>query len=1166
MKRVIDLLIDLPEYKLLCEYINKGKFPLNITGVSGAQKAHIIAGIFSHSNKSCLIVTHDELHAQTLYEDINHFLPEKVVFFPVREVVFYNVDAISKDVMSKRLDVLERLLRSEEKLIVITTFRALMQKLPSVEMFKQFIVSLHVGDEVKIDDLIEKFITGGYERVDIVEGRCQFAVRGGIIDFCQFSNETGYRIEMFGDTIESIRKFEPTTQRSIESVDEVVIFPVTEAIYERRELDKIIENILIDLEITIKENRLEKEQQEKLKENIYEDIEKLKEIGSLNNIERYFTHFYENGSLITDFFNGDFIVCLDEPQRLFKEADNFYLEFIEMYKSLLERGMILTSCCKAVLEPSQISSVLERLNLVSLTSIYIKDEFQYKERFILNGKDIGGFYNFEQVLTEVKKLKKSGYRVILLAGNQLTAQRVNQEFRDREIESIYCDTLDYIEIKPKQVIVTSGNLSSSFEYPLLKLVIISDKRIFGVEKKRKYSKRTKIELTDLSLAIGDYVVHQVHGIGQYIGLDSLEVDGIRREYVKIKYANDDLLYIPTTQLELIQKYVGVGGKAPKLNKLGGVEWAKTKKKVKNSLKNIADELIKLYAQRQTVKGFAFSKDTVWQKQFEEEFPYQETPDQLRCIEEVKRDMESEKVMDRLLCGDVGFGKTEVALRAAFKAVMDGKQVAYLVPTTVLAQQHFNTFTQRMMNFPIKVAMLSRFVTISQQKKILKGLKNGEIDILIGTHRILQKDIQFKDLGLLIIDEEQKFGVTHKERLKKLKSNVDVLTLTATPIPRTLHMALVGIRDISVIYDPPEDRYPVQTFVMEYDKEVIKDAITRELNRKGQVYYLSNKVKSIYKVATYVQSLVPQAKIVVAHGQMNEKELERVMVDFVEGKGDILVCTTIIESGLDIPNVNTIIIEDADKVGLSQLYQLRGRVGRSNRLAYAYITYRKDKILSQEAEKRLKAIKDFTEFGSGFKIAMRDLEIRGAGNLLGPEQHGHLEAVGYDMYCRLLEEAVKELRGEEVKEDINVHIDININAFISKEYITNEEHRLEMYKKIALAQEEAELEEIENELIDRYGEIPKEVYNLLAVTQIKILAKKAGIVSVVDKGKTVIFQFKGSDFNIDALGKLIDMYKEDVFFTASEPPYLTYKIDIRELNSIQNIKNLLQSLNDLQCSS
>ena len=1162
MKGIVGPLQDLPEYSDLLKHIDSNVFPLNITGISGAQKAHAIFGLQQIAGRPCVVLTHNQLEAQTLTEDLSCFLPEITVNYPAKEVIFYDVDAMSRDITTKRLNVLERLLRNQET-VIVTTFETLMQKLPEPEFFKEASFTLNISDEIKIENLVKKFILGGYERVDIVDGRGQFAVRGGIVDFYPFSEQSGYRVELFGDSVDSIRRFDVSTQRSIEVIEQIAVFPVTEVIFNKENAAITAEKIEKEFKQYIKQDSLGKEQITNLENTISHDIEQLKETGTLNNIDRYFGQFYSKWSTLLDFLHENYLIILDEPSKSFQRGRNVYFEFTETYKTLLEKGKVLPESHKTVLDPDGAIELLKGKNFITLTTLTTKDNFVYKKSFDLSGREIVGVSNVDLLFQQVKQWKDAEYKVVLLAGNRMTAQRVSREFTDKGLECIYFDQLGQVDIKSKQVVITHGNLSGGFEYTLLKYAVVSDKTLFGEDKKTKRNskKKSNIEFTDLN--IGDYVVHQAHGVGQYISVDQLIVEGVKRDYLKIRYTNDDMLYIPTTQLELIQKYIGSEGKAPKLNKMGGTDWIKTKKRVRESLMSIARDLLVIYAQREAGRGFAFSEDMVWQKQFEEQFPYQETEDQLKCIEEIKKDMQDIRPMDRLLCGDVGFGKTEVAIRAAFKAVMEGKQVAYLVPTTILAQQHYNTFKQRMRDFPVKIEMLSRFRTMAQQKKTLKDLKIGAVDILIGTHRIIQKDIAFIDLGLLIIDEEQRFGVEHKEKIKSLRSNVDVLTLTATPIPRTLHMAMVGIRDMSVIYEPPEDRHAVQTFVMEYDKEVIRDAIIRELNRKGQVFYLSNRVKSIQKVAAEVQAIVPQASLVVAHGQMDEKELEDIMIGFTEGKWDVLVCTTIIESGLDIPNANTIIIEDADRMGLSQLYQLRGRVGRSNRLAYAYVTYRKDKILTEEAEKRLKAIRDFTEFGSGFKIAMRDLEIRGAGNLIGAEQHGHMEAVGYDTYCRLLDEAVRELKGEDIKENVNTQIDINISAFIEDNYIPNENQKIEMYKKIASASDQRDIEEIQDELIDRYGDIPKEVYNLISIAEIKMLAKSIGLDLVSDKTGVVVLQYRQNGFNIEILGKLINIYKGQILFTASNPPYITYKLSAKEPNKLQNIKNLLQSLKKLQ---
>ena len=766
---------------------------------------------------------------------------------------------------------------------------------------------------------------------------------------------------------------------------------------------------------------------------------------------------------------------------------------------------------------------------------------------------------------EVQEAHDTGKIVLILGGTVSKARGMATMLLEHNVPSVFLEKLEDAFLTPKQIVIIPGSLSEGIEYIDLDLIIVAGEIGTIKESRRSYKPSVfkegkKVVFADLN--VGDYIVHATHGIGQYIGIHTLTVDGIKRDYIKLKYKDEDTLYVPTSQLDSIRKYMGAGESAPKLNKLGSKEFANTKAKVKAGLKDIAKGLIELYAKRRQAVGYQFSKDTVWQKDFEDAFPYQETDDQLRCIEEVKSDMESPRPMDRLLCGDVGYGKTEVAIRAAFKAVMDGKQVAYLVPTTILAQQQYEAFRDRMKNYPVKVNVLNRFRTTKEKNEILKQLKNGEVDIIIGTHRIIQKDIAFKDLGLLIIDEEHRFGVAHKEKIKKLKENVDVLTMTATPIPRTMHMSIVGIRDMSVIYEPPQNRKPVQTYVLEYDEEVIKEAITKELEREGQVFYLFNRVEGIERKASEISNMVPEARVAVAHGKMSGTELENIMADFIEKKIDVLICTTILETGIDIPNANTIIIEDADRLGLAQLYQIRGRVGRSGRTAYAYITYRKNKLLAEASEKRLKAIKEFTEFGSGFKIALRDLEIRGAGNILGPEQHGHMEAVGYEMYCKLLDEAVREIKGEKVLPEVDTQIDLKITAYIPSSYIENINQKIEVYQDIANMDKEEQISEIIDELIDRYGDIPKEVTNLLEVAKIKILARNLKILNVTQKGDNVIFEFDAPEAIKDNVVQiLIDIYKNRVFFSSGVRPYITLKLQSKKdsdiVEEVEKILNILK---------
>ncbi|MBO5524155.1 MAG: transcription-repair coupling factor, partial [Roseburia sp.] len=762
----------------------------------------------------------------------------------------------------------------------------------------------------------------------------------------------------------------------------------------------------------------------------------------------------------------------------------------------------------------------------------------------VESKTVNPYNNsFELLVKDLNRYKKNGYRTVLLSGSRTRAKRLAEDLMGEGLNAFYSEDFDH-EVKPGEIMTGYGKIKKGYEYPLLKFVVISESDIFGGEKKKKKHRRTyegeKIaSFTDLN--IGDYVVHENHGLGIYRGIEKIEVDKTVKDYIKIEYAGGGNLYILATQLELIQKYAGADAKKPKLNKLGGQEWNKTKTKVRGAVKEIAGDLVKLYAERQSKNGFVYGPDTVWQREFEEMFPFEETEDQELAIEATKRDMESPKIMDRLICGDVGYGKTEIAIRAAFKAVQDGMQVAFLVPTTILAQQHYNNFAQRMKDFPVNVDLLCRFRSPAEQKKTIEGLKKGRVDIVIGTHRLLSKDVVYKDLGLLMIDEEQRFGVTHKEKIKQLKTDIDVLTLTATPIPRTLHMSLIGIRDMSVLEEPPMDRVPIQTYVMEFNEELVREAISRELARGGQAYYVYNRVKEIGDVAAKIAELVPEANVAYAHGQMKETELENIMYRFINGEIDVLVSTTIIETGLDISNVNTMIIHDADNMGLSQLYQLRGRVGRSNRTAYAFLMYRRDKMLKEIAEKRLAAIKEYTELGSGFKIAMRDLEIRGAGNLLGAEQHGHMEAVGYDLYCKMLNEAVKEAKGEKVEESFDTSIDIDIDAYIPMGYIPNEVQKLDIYKRIAEIETEEEAEEIVEELIDRFGDLPKSVENLLFIAKIKTMAHKVYFTEVAQKGETLKFTlYERAKIDVAKLPEFVASYGNNLKFTAdAKAPYFTY---------------------------
>ena len=957
------------KFKELVNSLNKNNYPLNINGLSDSGKSYVISGIFDEIEESVVVVCSSEMEAKNMYEDLCLYTTN-VYFFPIREVVFYNVDAISGDLRWARLKVIKEIIENKNKKIIVTSIDALTALYMPKENYFKYTIKIEEGAEISLKSVSESLIECGYERVEVVEGKGEFSFRGGILDVFPPIAIYPYRVELFGDEVDSIRTFNIESQRSIEKVKSFEIFPAKEVIVsnEIKEIaaKKIKEefNQLLD-----KKDKKKSEQLDKLQLIVNKNLELLNETNSFETIDSYLPFFYENCESFFDYLNG-YKIIIDDSKRCQGKLDSIYYEFNENYIAFLQRGDILPSQNKLLLEKDQLISNLEESHLImlsvfesALTGIAFNKEIGFKQ---ITTNSYNG--QLDLLIEDIKSRKIKGFKTLILCGTRTRGERLVETLRDREIESVYKDKVD--SINEGEIVITFGNLLRGFEYPDLNLCVISDKEVFG-EAKRRVSKRSNKrkgvgKITSFAeLKVGDYVVHANHGIGVFKGIKQIDVGGNTRDYLDIVYDKGDKLYVPVDQLDLVQKYIGSEGKSPKVNKLGGNEWQKAKSKVRKSINEIAEDLVKLYAARATLKGYKYSKDTEWQRQFEDEFPYEETPDQLASLEEIKHDMESDKPMDRLLCGDVGYGKTEVAVRAAFKAVMDGKQVAFLVPTTILAEQHYKNLTKRFSDFPVKIDMVSRFRTAKQQKATLQALKEGNVDILIGTHRLVSKDIRFKDLGLLIVDEEQRFGVKQKEKIKNIKKNVDVLTLSATPIPRTLHMSLTGVRDISVIETPPEERYHIQTYVVEQNDQLIRDAILREMARDGQVYFVYNRVETIQDMAKYIRDLVPEAKVGVIHGQMTEKELETEMMAFMNREYDVLICTTIIETGIDIQNANTMIVNNADKMGLSQLYQLRGRVGRTNKIAYAYFVYTKDKILTEVAEKRLKALKDFTELGSGF---------------------------------------------------------------------------------------------------------------------------------------------------------------------------------------------------------
>jgi transcription-repair coupling factor (superfamily II helicase) len=1141
----IDPLKNLASYEKLIKDVDKNISPISTHGIIDENIGHMVYGLNQHTNKQILIITYDERKAKRIYEDIKNFNENIVELFPTKELLFYKVDAVSSERSNERLRVLSRLILGES-IIVVAHIESILNKLIEPNVFKDYTIEISLGDKIKLDKLAEKLISCGYERESMVEGIGQFSIRGGIIDFFSPNNENPYRIELFDDEVDSIRTFDIGTQRSLDIVQSVFIPPVKEVLI----LDDYRDNIIKNMEKDFKNGTKNLKKGSKTRENMEEKfggyLEELKEKLHISNIDMIIPYIPKKYlSNILAYLKNDSIVFVDEPKRIEERIKNAKKQFLLKYCDVLEAGEVLSRHEEINYEYEDIINDIKNKICITNTAL-LKHENVFSPKSILtfSSKSMQSYHNnIDFLRDELNHYKYRGYKIIIFSGTKERGKRLQETLMDLNIICSYVEDANR-DIKSSQIFITPGSIAKGFEYSDIKFAVISEEEIFGSikGKNRKGIKKSKVDTINFSdLNIGDFVVHENHGIGQYKGIEQLDIQGIKKDYLTISYKGNDKLYVPIDQMNLIQKYIGADSVKPKINKLSSSEWVRTKQKAKKAVEDMAKDLLELYAKREKLEGFAFSKDTLWQRQFEDLFPYEETEAQIRSIGEIKRDMENIKPMDRLLCGDVGYGKTEVALRAAFKAIMDGKQVAFLVPTTILAQQHFNTIVERFSAFPITVAMLSRFRTAGEQKNTIDGLRKGTVDIVVGTHRLLSKDIIFKDLGLLIVDEEQRFGVKHKETLKKLKENVDVLTLTATPIPRTLHMSLIGIRDMSVIDEPPEERYPVQTYVVEFNEQMIREAILKEIERGGQVYFVYNRVESIDKMAIKLKEIVPEANITVGHGQMSERELEKVMLGFVANEYNVLVCTTIIETGLDIPNVNTMIIYNADKMGLSQLYQLRGRVGRTNRMAYAYFTYEKNKILTEVAEKRLRAIKDFTEFGSGFKIAMRDLEIRGAGNLLGIEQHGHIESIGYDLYVKFLNQTIKKLKGEDFEEIIDTTIDLNVDGYIPSKYIEDEEQKIDIYKKIAAIKNIEDYRELVDELIDRFGDISKEVENLMDISYIKNNASLCYINSIVQSGNIIILEFSSIEhISPKLIHYLSKEYGRKISFDLSNTPSFKYK--------------------------
>ncbi len=1145
MKAFTEHLKEFSFYEDAQKQLKKGK-AISISGCAAAQKCQMIyAQGKDYPYK--IVVAASDVKAKELYEDFL-FFDENVVLFPAKDYIFFQADIRGREMTRERMICFRKIL-SGEPLTIITTPDTFMAPCLPPEIFRDNCISIDKDSVIEEAAIAKKLVRMGYEKTYQVEQPGQFSTRGGIIDIFDLTEENPYRIELWGDEVESLRRFDVLSQRSIEGLSQLTIYPATEMILtgeQRAEGLKAIEKEAQKTSEKLKK-QMKLEEAHRIRTQASQLREQMEEFGVMANLDSYMKYFYKELSFFFEMFAPeDLLVAVDEPLRVKEHLDAVGTEFRESMMQRLEKGYAMSGQASLLYSSQEVVARISSRRLLLLAVLDAKQKiFATDEDYHVDARNINSFQNsFELLLKDLKRYHKNGYRVILLSPSRTRAKRLAEDIYANDLACFYSEDKDR-ELANGEIMVMYGQLSKGFEYLSLRMVVITESDIFGKRaghkaKRKRYEGQKIHDFTELK--VGDFVVHESHGLGIYRGIEKVCVDKVMKDYMKIEYRDGGNLYVLATGFDAVMKYASSESKAPKLNKLGTQEWAKTKTKVKGAVTEIAKDLVQLYADRQQKSGFVCGPDTVWQREFEEMFPYEETQDQLLAIEATKRDMESKRIMDRLICGDVGFGKTEIAIRAAFKAVQEGKQVVFLVPTTILAKQHYDNFVQRMKDFPVTVEMMSRFRTPAQLKKTTEGLKKGLVDIVIGTHRVLSKDVQFKDLGLLIIDEEQRFGVAHKEKIKQMRRDVDVLTLTATPIPRTLHMSLIGIRDMSVLEEAPNDRMPIQTFVMEYNEEMVREAIQRELARSGQVYYVYNRVNSIAEMTAFIQELVPDASVAFAHGQMKESELERIMYDFVEGEIDVLVSTTIIETGLDISNVNTMIIHDSDNMGLSQLYQLRGRVGRSNRTAYAFLMYKRDKVLKEVAEKRLQAIKEFTELGSGFKIAMKDLEIRGAGNLLGKVQHGHMEAVGYDLYCKMLNEAVKVMKGQKEAADFTTTIDLDVDAFIPESYIMNEYQKLDIYKRIAAIESVDESEEMRSELMDRFGEIPRSVENLLRISLIRMYAHDLYITEMKGKkdGITFIMDPK-ANIRVENIEIVLANLEGKLKFTVKGIPTFFYKL-------------------------
>lgn len=1168
MDALLDLIVGTSSFREVAEQMNTGRPRQHICGISGTQKAYFLAALTrAMSDRPLVIVTYSQYEADRLYEHLSCFMRDvQIGLFPAYDILPHHELLRSADVAEARMSVLRDVIVGAHYPVVIPV-KALSRRIVERDVLAAVTFRVRAGDILELVWTSQRLAMLGYRRSDVVENKGEFCVRGGVLDLFPIADMSPVRMEFFGDEIESIRRFNPNTQRSEDQLEEVLVYPATEFVFTAEEGEAASQSILAELEATV--DRLRKmersAQADSLEDQVREHMSAIQQGADPNLAEEYASHFQKRMVNVLSYFS-DPLLIIDEPARVMDAIDGISKEIRSSYVAMIEQGRVLPSQAEAYCSPEAVSAELAKLQSVSLALLARgltvdgtegRREMGFRSAPVYQG-------NLDKIVADLSSWKHKRMRVLVAVSSSDRGKRLVDLFRERDIESTYSEDLSG-SLVPGAVVITASDLDGGFIYGDAGLVVLTETEIQG-RKRTRHRFRFDDEAGKITsytdLKAGDLVVHVAHGIGRYAGVETLEIAGTKRDYLLVKYAGDDKLYVPTDQVDLLQKYIGVEGSVPRLNKMGGHEWSRVKARARRSIQNLADGLLQLYADREAIDGHAFAPDTVWQDEFEQAFTYEETPDQLKVVEEVKRDMERNKPMDRLICGDVGYGKTEVAIRAAFKCIMDEKQAAVLVPTTILAQQHYTTFTERFKGYPVNIAVLSRFQSRKEQADVVKGLKNGKIDVVIGTHRLLQKDVGFKDLGLLVIDEEQRFGVAHKERLKEMKRTVDVMTLTATPIPRTLHMSMVGVRDMSVINTPPKNRYPIRTFVVEHDPNLIREVILREIERGGQVYFVHNRVEDIDAVLASLVRLVPEASFGVAHGQMSEGRLERTMLRFLQREFDVLVCTTIVESGLDIANVNTILIDYADRLGLAQLYQLRGRVGRSNRVAYCYLVYRKDRVLTEVAEKRLEAVREFSELGSGFKIAMRDLEIRGAGNILGPEQHGNIAAVGFEMYCKLLEEAVREKQGKQKRESPpDPTIELAVDAYIPDEYVSDPGTKVEVYKRINSIRTVEDARDVEDELRDRFGEVPDAVLSLIGIARIRVYAKILRVASISAQPKQVTIRlYPGLEFTGAAVMELTQKHRRRLVFNVGKTPSLRIKTEgLKGLPQVLLVETVLRDV-------